>query len=164
MSGSGKPQPGDAAPARQRRRGHASTGPDAAPFDPQATALATELSAALKELHRALIRAQIGDDPALQNPYTALFALIHDPRFSWMAPLSQLIARIDQQVADGEIGDMDKLAELRVQAARLIGDGKDETLATFRMHHVMALQREPEAGLATGKLRKALARLPEAGR
>ena len=163
MSRSGKPPSDDALPAR-RRRGPGSAGSDAPRSDPRAAALAVELSAALKELHRALIRAGIGDDPALQNPYTALFALIGDPRFSWMAPLSQLIARIDHEVADGGIENMGALAELRAQAAGLVGDGKDETLAVFRMHHVMALQREPEAGLATGRLRNVLARLSEAGR
>ncbi|MBE0693367.1 MAG: hypothetical protein IH590_09695 [Aquamicrobium sp.] len=128
--------------------------------DQNLAALAVELSSALKELHRALIRAEIGDDPALQNPYTMLFALIGDPRFAWMGPLSQLVARIDQQVADGEIDSMEMLAGLRAEAARLIGEGKGGTADGFRMRHVMALQREPEAGLATGRLRKVLARLP----
>lgn len=121
---------------------------------------AIELSSALKDLHRALIRAQIGDDPALENPYTMLFALIGDPRFAWMGPLSQLVTRIDQHVADGEITGLDMLAELRTQAGRLIGEGEGDADASFRMHHVMALQKEPDAGLATGKLRKVLGRLP----
>lgn len=127
-------------------------------------ALAVELSSALKELHRALIRAEIGDDPALRNPYTMLFALIGDPRFAWMGPLSQLVARIDQHVADDEVTGPQILAELRAEAGRLIGEGDGEADATFRMHHVMALQKEPDAGLATGKLRKVLGRLPAAPR
>jgi len=114
----------------------------------------------LKELHRALIRSEIGNDPALQNPYTALFALIGDPAFAWMGPLSQLIARLDQQVIDKEIAGMEMLAQPRVEAARLVGEEKDENLAVFRMRHVMALQKEPEVGLATGRLRKALAKIP----
>ena len=132
-------------------------------YDPAARA--GELSSALKQLHRALIRAEIGDDPALANPYTMLFALIGDPRFAWMGPLSQLIARIDQKVADKEVADAAALASLRAEAAGLVGEGSDkqelgEGVASFRMRHVMALQREPEAGLATGRLRKVLARLP----
>ncbi|MCO5144651.1 MAG: hypothetical protein M9895_00580 [Aquamicrobium sp.] len=130
--------------------------------EPGHAALAVQLSGALKELHRALIRSEIGDDPALQNPYTMLFALIGDPRFAWMGPLSQLIARIDQQVADEEIGDADILAALHGEVAGLTGagltGGKGD--ATFRMRHVMALQKEPEVGLATGRLRKVLAKLP----
>lgn len=134
--------------------------PSKPPHDPEATALAAELSTALKELHRALIRSEIGNDPALQNPYTALFALIGDPAFAWMGPLSQLIARLDQQVIDKEIAGMEMLAQPRVDAARLVGEEKDENLAVFRMRHVMALQKEPEVGLATGRLRKALAKIP----
>ena len=128
--------------------------------EPTPAALAAELSGALKELHRALIRAEIGDDPALQNPYTMLFALIGDPRFAWMGPLSQLIARIDQQVADDEIAGEEALLALRRDVSDLTDEGRGEGLAAFRMRHVMALQREPEVGMATGRLRKALAGLP----
>lgn len=127
---------------------------------PGPAALAAELSSALKELHRALIRSEIGDDPALQNPYTMMFALIGDPRFAWMGPLSQLIARIDQQVADNEIAGAEILVALHGEVAGLTGEGGDRSAATFRMRHVMALQKEPQVGLATGRLRKALAKLP----
>lgn len=131
-------------------------------YDQQATALASELSSALKELHRALIRAEIGDDPGLKNPYSALFALIGDPRFSWMDPLSQLIVRIDEQVAGKEITSMEMVSQLRRQAALLIGEEKSAVAMPdiFRMRHVMALQKEPEAGFATGRLRKLLAKNP----
>ena len=129
------------------------------PHDPEATAMAVELSSALKELHRALIRAEIGDDPSLQNPYSALFALIGDPRFAWMGPLSQLITHIDEQVAAKEIASMEMLAQLRKQAALLLGEEKGEAPAVFRLRHVMALQKEPEVGLATGRLRKALTKI-----
>lgn len=122
-------------------------------------ALATELSSALKELHRALIRAEVGDDPALNNPYTKLFALIGDPRFSWMGTLSELIARIDQTVADGETAEPGVLATLRDEAAGLIGEKGAAAAAEFRLHHLMALQKEPEVGLATGRLRKVVAKL-----
>lgn len=132
--------------------------------DSDPAAFAAELSAALKEFHRALIRAEIGDDPALGNPYTMLFALIGDPRFSWMGVLSQLIARIDETVAEGEIAAPGVLAALRDEAAGLIGESGREGDAQFRLRHLMALQKEPEVGLATGRLRKVLARLPAAPR
>lgn len=122
-------------------------------------ALAAELSGALKDLHRALIRAEVGDDPALNNPYTMLFALIGDPRFAWMGALSELIARIDQAVADGEAAKPGALAALRDEAAGLIGEKGMAAAAEFRLHHLMALQKEPEVGLATGRLRKVAAKL-----
>ena len=127
---------------------------------PEPAALAAALSTALKDLHRALIRAEIGDDPALQNPYTMLFALIGDPRFSWMGPLSQLITRIDEQVAAKDIASMEMLAQLRKEADLLLGEEKGQGPVVFRLRHVMALQKEPEAGLATGRLRKVLATIP----
>lgn len=128
--------------------------------DADNAALAAELSIALKDLHRALIRAEIGDDPALQNPYTMLFALIGDPRFAWMGALSELVARIDQKTVDGEAGEAGALESFRDEAAGLIGEGGGEAAAAFRLRHLMALQKEPEVGLATGRLRKVLARLP----
>ena len=132
--------------------------------DTKPSVLAGELSNALKELHRALIRAEIGDDPALANPYTMLFALIGDPRFAWMGALSELIARIDQIVADGEADGPGVLENLRDEAAGLIGESRDETLAAFRLRHLTALQKEPDVGLATGRLRKTLVKLPSAPR
>lgn len=130
--------------------------------DTDPAALAATLSQALKDFHRALIRAEIGDDPALGNPYTMLFALIGDPRFAWMGTLSRLIARIDEMIAEGGIGEPGALPALREAAAALIGEGEGEADPVFRLRHLTALQKEPEVGLATGRLRKALAGLPAA--
>ncbi len=118
---------------------------------------AVALSNALKELHRALIRAERGDDPVLGNPYTMLFALIDNPAYAWMGGLSRLIVRIDEAVSADEPVTEDALAGFRREAGALIGEGKGEEDAAFRLRHLMALQKEPEVGLATGRLRKALA-------
>jgi hypothetical protein len=122
--------------------------------------LAVALSDALKEFHRALIRAEIGDDPVLNNPYTMLFALIDNPALAWMGGLSRLIARIDEQVADGSIAEPAALAKFGREAAALIGEGEGEADPEFRLRHLTAIQKEPEVGLATGRLRAALAKLP----
>lgn len=124
-------------------------------------AFAKDLSSALKEFHRALIRAEIGDDPVLRDsPYSALFALIGDPRFGWMAELSQLIAKIDHLVAEREPDEAQQLVEAVKSADNLVGAGEGSGASTFRLRHVMALQRDPDVGLATGKVRKALAARP----
>jgi hypothetical protein len=128
----------------------------AAPSHPHA-ARAAELSSALKELHRALIRAEIGDDPSLDNPYTMLFALIGDPRFAWMKGLSELIARIDQTIDDEELGEEGRLAAIRDEAAAFLGEGPLAADSDFRLHYLMAVQKEPAVGLAAGRLRKTLA-------
>lgn len=122
--------------------------------------LAVSLSDALKELHRGLIRAEIGDDPVLNNPYTMLFALIDNPALAWMRGLSSLISRIDEQVADGSIAEPGALASLGGEAAALMGEGEGEADPAFRLRHLTAIQNEPEVGLATGRLRATLAKLP----
>ena len=124
---------------------------------------AAELSSALKDFHRALIRAEVGDDPALQNPYTMLFALIGDPRFAWMAALSGLITRIDETLADKATGPdavLAMLPEWREEAVSFIGEGERAADPQFRLRHLTALQNEPQVGLATGRLRRMLATLP----
>ena len=123
-------------------------------------AFASDLSNGLQDLHRALIRSEIGDEPELQNsPYTMLFALIGDPRFAWMGALSQLITRIDEMVSDAETQDLTALRQMTDEAANLIGEGAGDA-SGFRMRHVMALQKEPAVGLATGRIRKVLADRP----
>ncbi len=125
-------------------------------------AFARDLSNALKDLHRGLIHSELGDDPALQNsPYSMLFALIGDPRFSWMGALSRLVTRIDEMMSDAENHDMAALATMADEAASLIGEGAGDA-STFRMHHVMALQKDASVGLATGRVRKVLADRPAA--
>lgn len=120
---------------------------------------AKALSDALKDFHRALIRAEIGDDPVLNNPYTMLFALIDNPAYAWMGRLSRTIALIDEQISDGTIADDGVLQGHIRQAAALIGEGEGEADPAFRLRHLTALQKEPEVGLATGRLRVALRKL-----
>src|SRR5690606_1402058 len=110
----------------------------------------------LKTFHRALIKAEADADPSLESPYTKLFALIGDPRFAWMNPLSGLIVRIDEAVDEDEPCTADSVSGFVGEAAGLIAHGREESDATFRLRHLMALQAEPDVGLATGQLRAAL--------
>jgi hypothetical protein len=121
------------------------------------SARAAALSSALQAFHRALLRAEAGDDPAFDNPYTMLFALIGDPRFAWMKNVPELIARIDEHVHDGTIEEPGRLEALREEARALLGEGALKPDATFRLRHLMAIQKAPDVGLATGRLRKVLA-------
>lgn len=129
--------------------------------DTSVPALAGELSAALKALHRALILAEAGDDEALQNPYTLLFAVIGDPRFAWTNGLSQLIVRLDEMLSAGELATADDLVPFREEAARMLGEG-GEADNEFRLRHLIALKKAPDVALATGGLRQAIAKLPAA--
>lgn len=118
-----------------------------------------ELSDALKGLHRALIRAEAGDDPNLQNPYTLLFAVIGDPRFAWMSGLSQLIVQLDEALEDDEAASAATLAPYRAATEALLGEREGEQ-AEFRLRYLMSLQKDADVALATGALRKVLAALP----
>lgn len=124
----------------------------------ETAARARDLSIALQGFHRALVRAEIGDDPAYDSPYTKLFALIGDPRFAWMRGVPELIARIDQHVHEETVGEPGLLDGLHAEAAALIGEGDLKPDDGFRLRHLIALQKEPEVGLATGRLREVLAR------
>lgn len=118
------------------------------------------LSAALKDLHRALIRAEAGDDPNLQNPYTLLFAVIGDPRFGWMSGLSQLIVQLDEVLDDDEAAAEGALAPFRAASEALLGEREGEQ-AEFRLRYLMALQKDADVALATGALRRVLSQLPK---
>ncbi|MCO6392131.1 hypothetical protein GTW25_13930 [Aliihoeflea aestuarii] len=120
---------------------------------------ADDLARALRDLHKALIHAEAGDDPAFENPYTLLFAVIGNPRFSWLEGLSQLIVLIDEARADKE-GVLTEavLADAVASAKRLIGEGEDHD-PQFRLRHLMAVQNAPDVAITTGKLRNVLAEL-----
>lgn len=118
-----------------------------------------ELSAALKDLHRALIRAEAGDDPNLQNPYTLLFAVIGDPRFAWMSGLSQLIVQLDEMLSDDAAASAGTLDPFRAATEALLGEGEGEQ-TEFRLRYLMSLQKDADVALATGALRKVVAALP----
>ncbi|MBL0935684.1 MAG: hypothetical protein IBJ07_13145 [Rhizobiaceae bacterium] len=117
---------------------------------------AAELSTALRDMHKALIHAEAGDDPAYANPYTLLFDVIGNPRFAWLESLSQLIVVLDEARADKETFSGDILTDAARSAGRLIGEGEDHD-AQFRLRHLMAVQNAPDVAIATGRLRRTLA-------
>ena len=123
---------------------------------------ADDLARALRDLHKALIHAEAGDDPAYENPYTLLFAVIGNPRFSWLESLSQLIVLIDEARTDKE-GALTEavLRDAVASAKRLIGEGDDHD-AQFRLRHLMAVQNAPDVAIKTGKLRSILVELDSA--
>lgn len=116
------------------------------------------ISDALKALHRALILSETGDDPNLEGPYSKLFALANDPRFAWMGVLSRLIVEIDETLDADEPQEAGTAEALIRRAGALISEQAAEPqIDEFRLKRMMALQREPQVGLATGRLRAALA-------
>lgn len=119
---------------------------------------ADDLAAALRDLHRALIHAEAGDDPAFANPYTLLFAVIDNPRFAWLEELSRLIVEFDEARGDPETFSEVVVADTAAKARALIGED-GEASPEFRLRHLVAVQSAPDVALATGRLRAVLNRL-----
>lgn len=85
----------------------------------------------LLDLHRALIDAQRADyerERGRVAPGEFLQTLISDPSYAWLQPLTGLVARLDEVLAD----------------------------ETLQQRYLEALQRHPEVLVAHGKLKQAL--------
>ena len=106
-----------------------------------------ELRQRLLELHRTLVeverqsyertRGRLSDGDFLK-------ALIEDPAFAWLAPLTTLIVRLEELEADTPP------PELRSEIRRLLRPD-DLGLAFQRRYHEL-LQRSPDALVAHGAL------------
>jgi hypothetical protein len=106
-----------------------------------------ELRQRLLELHRTLVeverqgyertRGRLSDGDFLK-------ALIEDPVFAWLAPLTTLIVRLEELEAD------QPPPELRAEIRRLVKPD-DLGLAFQRRYHEL-LQRSPDALVAHGAL------------
>ena len=72
------------------------TEPSTAPERPH-----RQLSAALAVLHRELLQAEAQAASLTGNPYALLGAVMHDPRFAWLRPLTQLMVALDEMGAKG---------------------------------------------------------------
>ena len=95
------------------------------------------LSAALADLHRTLLQAEAGAAGLGGNPYALLGAVIHDPRFAFLRPLTQLMVALDEMGAKGANPPVSSLAPQLDAAERLLdgrdaGDGFGERLAHWR--------------------------------
>lgn len=85
----------------------------------------------LLDLHRSFIEAQRADYEREHGPVAPgefLQTLINDPSFAWLQPLTGLVAKVDEVLAD----------------------------ETLRQRYLEALQRHPEVLVAHGKLKRAL--------
>jgi hypothetical protein len=103
----------------------------------------------LLELHKALIDAEREEHERTLGRLSGgefLDALINDPVFAWLAPLTALIARLEELQADGE-RDIDA-APIR----KLLSPGDGD----FQRRYADILQRSPGALVAHGAVLAAL--------
>lgn len=117
--------------------------------DPLRQSLA-ELREALLHLHKSLIESErTGYEQTfgrIQSPYQFLKLLTEDPWFSWLRPVSQLLAIMDETLDSREPltpaavkSFFDRTRHLLVPANE--GEG-------FSQHYNEALQRDPDVVLA----------------
>jgi hypothetical protein len=110
----------------------------------------TALREALLQLHKTLLESErisyeagIGQ---ISSPYQFLHLVTSDPWFAWLAPLTQLIATLDERLdARESLTTAGVEALVRQTGALLVASTEGEG---FSRHYDEALQRSPEVVLA----------------
>ena len=106
-----------------------------------------ELRSRLLELHKTLVEVERQSYERTRGRLTDgdfLKALIEDPVFAWLAPLTTLVVRLEELEADSPP------PELKAEIRRLLKPD-DLGLAFQRRYHEL-LQRSPDALVAHGAL------------
>ena len=115
----------------------------------QGERLLREIRLALLRLHKVLLdweRAGYERIHGRQSSGDLLKALLDDPQFSWLRPMSQLIVRIDEILSDKTLpmrNDVDAVVS-KVRALT----SPNETGNTYERRYDMALQEHPDAVFA----------------
>jgi len=125
--------------------------------DPDSAPSFQELSLALRQLHKALLDAQLDNFPMAQHAGDRLALVIEHPSFAWLHALSELIVEMDE-LADADEGAPPSLRPSREAAEKLLGPAP-ASHAEFRARYLEFLQLAPDVAIATGAVRRLLARL-----
>lgn len=115
----------------------------------QAQKLLHDLRLALLRLHKVLLdweRAGYERIHGRQSSGDMLTALLNDPQFAWLRPMSQLIIRIDEILGD-ETPPMRNEVEAVVSQVKAL-TSPNETGNTYERRYDMALQEHPDAVFA----------------
>jgi hypothetical protein len=110
-----------------------------------------ELRRRLLDLHKALVDRERADYERTRGRMSDgdfLKALIDDPAFAWLAPLTALIVRLD------ELEDAALPAQYAAEIRRLLKP--DEAGSAFQRRYHDMLQKSPEALVAHGAVMHAL--------
>jgi len=105
----------------------------------------SELGRRLLDLHKALVDAEREGYERARGRMTDgefLKALIDDPAFAWLAPLTALIVRLD------ELATADVPADYKAQVKRLLRP--DELGSAFQRRYHEIVQKSPDALVAHG--------------
>ena len=115
----------------------------------QGEKLLTDLRKALLRLHKTLLDWERGGYERIhgrQSSNDLLKALLNDPQFAWLRPMSQLIVRIDEILGD-KTPPMRNDVEAIVAQVRAL-TSPNENGNTYERRYDMALQELPDAVFA----------------
>ena len=122
----------------------------------EARARLTEVRGALVDLHRTLVESvQVSFEKihGRVGPGELLRLALHDPLFTWLRPVSTLVAELDDVLADPEVTvDDTVLKSFRDSIDRRLGDDSDR----FALSYGVLLQTDPAVGVAHGALKRHL--------
>ena len=115
----------------------------------QGERLLGDLRAALLRLHKTLLDWERGGYERIhgrQSSHDLLNALLNDPQFAWLRPMSQLIVRIDELLGE-------KTPPMRNDVDAIVAQVKiltspNEAGNTYERRYDMALQQHPDAVFA----------------
>jgi hypothetical protein len=122
----------------------------------------TELRNSLLQHHKVLLDSEREtyerDVERVTSPNHLLSLVLHDPWFSWLRELSQLVVLIDETLdADEEPLTTGDAARLIEQARQLLTP--EEGGAGFARRYFEALQRDPDVVIAHSRMMKFFAAL-----
>ena len=123
----------------------------------RAETLLNDLRVALLRLHKVLLeweRAGYERIHGRQSSHDLLQVLLSDPQFAWLRPMSQLIVRIDEMLAE-KTPPMRNDVEAVISEVRSL-TSPNETGNTYERRYDMALQEQPDAVFAHRDLIKLL--------
>jgi hypothetical protein len=115
----------------------------------QAQKLLADLRLALLRLHKVLLdweRAGYERIHGRQSSGDMLTALLNDPQFAWLRPMSQLIVRIDEILGE-KTPPMRNDVEAVVTQVKML-TSPNEAGNTYERRYDMALQEHPDAVFA----------------
>ena len=118
----------------------------------------TELTRALRDLHKQLINLETQYFGAVGSPLEHLQLITNHPHFAWLQKLSGLMTQIDERLDDPEPVTHEEAKAFRQSLEMLIGpceEGDQE----FRAKYNALLHDGPELVMAHGAVRKLLAQM-----
>lgn len=115
----------------------------------------TDLTRALRHLHKALLDKQAADYGYISGPLQLLDLATNHPQFAWLRKLSEVMADIDERTDDTPVLPADDVAAIKKTLRGLIGPD-DPSAPVFREHYLAAMQQSPEIAMAHARVREAL--------